>query len=324
MSITCNFSWKSYDIASCIGAPKPSGNTILGLVKQDDPLIPALQTDFVPPAFVADLIAGFRLNEPLFIFGPTGCAKTAAVRWLCSKFHLPLLSVTGHNRLEYADLIGHYTVTDGTLSWVDGPLLTAIRYGCVFCFDELTLCPPETLVGLHGILDRHPLCVPETNELIPVHPQFRFVATDNTNGAGDETGQYTGTLLQNQALMNRCFFIKADFLAEKQELALLKAYANNRVPEDILSKMIKFAGDVRSPARQGSKLSFPVTTTISIRDLRRWIDATDVFSFLKAQGKNVLLHALERAVLYRLTPTDRATLVQLFKAIFDGEQQAQK
>ena len=257
------------------------------------------------------------MNQPLFIFGPTGCAKTASVRWLCSKFHMPLLSVTGHARLEFADLIGHYTVSNGNLSWVDGPLLTAVRYGTVFCFDEVTLCPPETLVGLHGVLDRHALCVPETNEIVQVHRHFRFIATDNTNGSGDESGQYLGTLRQNAAFMNRCFFVKADFLSPVQEAQLLKAHCGNTVPENIQEGMLRFAADVRSPERSGSKLSYAVNTTISVRDLFRWADAINVFSFLRAQNKDVVLHALRRAVLYRLSTTDCDTLTQLYKVIFN-------
>ena len=311
------FDFTEYDIALCMGAKKASGNKILGLADTDNPYIPEEQTDFIPPAFIADLIAGFRLQEPIFLFGPTGCAKTAGVRWLCSKFHLPLLHVTGHARLEFTDLIGHYTVTQGNLSWVDGPLLTAIKNGFTFCFDEISLCPPEVLVGLHGILDRHPLLVPETNELVPVHPQFRFIATDNTNGSGDESGQYLGTLRQNQALMNRCFFVKADFLPENLERKLLLAHAKGKnIPNDVIDNILKFAQDVRSPARAGSKLECPVNTTISVRDLYRWIDSIEIFSFLKNQGKNVVMYALSRAILFRLSTTDRDTLTQLFNAIF--------
>lgn len=313
---TSTFNFVEKDIALCMGAKKASGNTIMGLASPH-PLVPTEQSDFIPPVFVADLIAGFRMQEPIFLFGPTGCAKTASVRWLCAKFGLPLLHVTGHSRLEWSDLVGHYTVQNGNLSWVDGPLLTAVRSGCTFCFDEITLCPPETLVGLHGILDRHPLVVPEINEVIPVHPQFRFICTDNTNGAGDESGQYLGTLRQNAAFMNRCLFIKATFLPEQLERKLLAAHCRNKnIPADVIDKIFRFTQDVRAPANPNSALEYPVNTTISVRDLYRWTDAIEIFAFLSAQGRDVPFYALERAILFRLSQADRDTLTQLYHAIF--------
>lgn len=307
------FTFTQYDIALCMGAKKASGNIVMGLEDTNNPYIPELLPSFIPPAFVADIIAGVRLGQPIFIYGPTGCAKTESVRWICNKFHLPLLSVTGHARLDYDDLIGHHSIQDGTLTWVDGPLTFALRNGATFCFDEVTLCPPETLVGLHGILDRHPLIIAQTNEVVPVHPQFRMIFTDNTNGAGDETGMYLGTTRQNEALLNRCFFVKADYLQPAQEKSLLESHVQSKgysLPEEIISGMVKFAEDCRSPKQD-------LQVSVSVRDLHRWADATYVYAFLSGQGKSPVLHALERSILFRYSEADQNALRVLARGIFN-------
>ena len=80
---------------------------------------------------------------------------------------------------------------EGSMSYEYGPLALAMRYGGICLVNELDMASPEVAAGLHGILDGSPLCIPENGgELIIPHPMFRFVATANTNGAGDDTGLY--------------------------------------------------------------------------------------------------------------------------------------
>lgn len=296
-----------YDIKQEI-AGKPGNLPLpyLGLEDKDHPLIPKAIPDFIPPTFGADIITGFRLHEPIFIYGPTGCAKTASVHWLCNKLHLPLLSVTGHSRLELQDLLGHYILRQGETVWQDGPLTLALRHGTIFLFDELTLTPPETLVGLHGLLDGHDVMIPDTGEILPVPETFLFVATDNTNGSGDETGAYAGTLNQNMALLNRFFFVKADYLPHSMETTMLKKHCPY-LDDTIVQRMLQFATDVRSNPN--------LTTTVSVRDLFRWGKTIDALSYAKAKI-SIIKKALNHAILYRASEGDMITLQDLAEQIF--------
>ena len=60
-------------------------------------------------------------NEPLYVFGPTGCGKTGCIKQLAARLNYPVFEVTGHGLLEFADLVGHLTVTDGNMAFEYGP-----------------------------------------------------------------------------------------------------------------------------------------------------------------------------------------------------------
>ena len=83
-----------------------------------------------------------------------------------------------------------------------GPLPLAMRYGGILLINEADLLSPEVAVGLNGVLDGAPLCLPENGgEVISPHEMFRIACTANTNGGGDDTGLYQGTVRQNLALL---------------------------------------------------------------------------------------------------------------------------
>lgn len=64
-----------------------------------------------------------------------------------------------------------------------------MRYGAILLLSEIDLTSPEIAAGLNSVLDGSPLYMAENGgEIIPPHPMFRFVATANTNGGGDDTG----------------------------------------------------------------------------------------------------------------------------------------
>ena len=83
--------------------------------------------------------------ESLYVFGPTGCGKTTCIKQLAARLNYPVFEITGHGRLEFADLAGHLTLQDGNMRFEYGPLSLAMRYGGLFLFTETTL--PEERVA---------------------------------------------------------------------------------------------------------------------------------------------------------------------------------
>ena len=219
----------------------PSGRFVLGY-DQPSEFTPAQDPDYVFHESSRDVIVWLmNPSEPLYVFGPTGSGKTSLIKQLAARLNYPVYEVTGHGRLEFADLVGHLSLRDGSMEFEYGPLSRAMRHGGIFLLNELDLLEPSTAAGLNSILDGAPLCIPENGgELITPHPMFRFAATANTNGGSDETGLYQGTLRQNLAFCDRFWLCEVDYPPKAAEVRLL-AQKFPSLPEDIRTTMIELA-----------------------------------------------------------------------------------
>lgn len=240
---------------------------------------PRVQAGYIMPQWGRDLILwAIYGREPLYISGPTGCGKTAGVKQVAAKLNYEVYELTAHARLETPELVGHFALRDGSTVWVDGPLTAAMRSGAIFILNEIDLLDPSTATGLNSVLDGSALCIADTGEAVEPHPAFRFIGTANTNGSGDESGLYAGTLRQNAAFQNRFLHIEADYLDEKFERRLLRG-AGPALPDDALDRMQKFIALVRAQslgrtldaeqikAADGfaSQLAHPISTRAAVR-----------------------------------------------------------
>ncbi len=124
--------------------------------------------------------AAFRGRIPLTIKGPTGCGKTRFVEYMASKLAIPLLTVSCHEDLTAADLVGRFLFKDGETRWQDGPLTLAVRYGGICYLDEIVEARKDTTVIIHSLTDdRRMLYLDKTGEVIRAHPQFMMVLSYN-------------------------------------------------------------------------------------------------------------------------------------------------
>lgn len=291
-----------------------SGTPIMGYAKPSA-YTPAIDPEYIFPEASRDIVV-WLLNpsEPLYIFGPSGCGKTSCVKQLAARLNYPVFEITGHGRLEFADLAGHLTVNRGNMTYEYGPLTLAMKYGGLFLFNEIDLTSPEIAAGLHGILDGSPLCIAENGgEIVKPHPLFRFVATANTNAAGDETGLYQGTQRQNLAFADRFIFCELGYPDEQTEEKLL-ADKFPVLPENLRKMMVGYANEVRKlfmgDKTMGS-LEQAIEITFSTRSLLRWANLTVRFQPLAMQGIQPLTYALDRAIGYRASRETRAMLHEL-------------
>ena len=209
-----------------------------------------------------------------------------------------------------------------------GPLALAMRYGGLFLLNEIDLTSPEVAAGLNGILDGSPLCIAENGgELIAPHAGFRFVATANTNGGGDDTGLYQGVQRQNLAFADRFMLRELGYPAPEVEKRLLgERFA--QLPESLCATMVNFANEVRKLFMGEGSGSFDssIEVTFSTRSLLRWADLTLRFQPLARQGIQPVTYALDRALGYRASAETRAMLDELAQRMFphSGGEQAEE
>lgn len=301
--------------------------------KANGKMVPAFDTacedtpnklpEFVWPAWSKDLLLWWRSSgSPLYITGPAGCGKTQSVKQLASLLNYPVYEVTGHNRLETPELVGHYVLQGQTTVWQDGPLTRAIRTGGIFLLNEVDLLDPSTAAGLNTVLDGAPLRIPETNECIPPHEGFRFVATANTAGSGDFGGLYQGTLRMNAAFMDRFTVLMAEYLPMPAEQDLLKR-VYPKLSSAVRTTICSMANRVRALYTRDESLTTTgldefrdrVNLPLSTRTVLRWAEWAELCMPMARKGANVLEYSMMRAFGYRCDPAMQVALKELLQRV---------
>lgn len=122
----------------------------------------------------------WRKQLPLLIKGPTGCGKTRFVEHMAARLGRPLVTVSCHDDLSAADLVGRFLIGNGSTQWSDGPLARAVRLGAVCYLDEVVEARKDTTVVLHPLADdRRILPIERTGEELAAPPEFMLVISYN-------------------------------------------------------------------------------------------------------------------------------------------------
>ena len=97
--------------------------------------------------------AAYRQGLSVVLKGPTGCGKTRFVEAMAHDLNRPLITVSCHDDLTTADLVGRFLLRGGDTEWVDGPLTRAVREGAICYLDEVVEARQDTTVVLHPLAD---------------------------------------------------------------------------------------------------------------------------------------------------------------------------
>ncbi|MDE0713697.1 MAG: AAA family ATPase, partial [Gammaproteobacteria bacterium] len=124
--------------------------------------------------------ASYANNIPVLLKGPTGCGKTRFMEHMAWRLQRPLVTVSCHDDLTAADLVGRYLIVGGETRWSDGPLTRALRSGGICYLDEIVEARKDTTVVIHPLADdRRVLPVEKTGELLRAPDEFCLAISYN-------------------------------------------------------------------------------------------------------------------------------------------------
>jgi cobaltochelatase CobS len=252
-------------------------------------------------------------SRNLMIVGEAGSGKTSFFLELCSRMGVTIYAKSVSGDTKFRQLIGTRSLVNGDTVWIDGPLTKAVREDCVFLANEVFRMNAGEQMLLVDVLDRQgELLIEETGERLPFGPNFRFAATGNSGGFGDESGAYAGEKHSSLAFRDRFTILSMPPLDENQELKMLQSAVPDLKKvenEQIAIKMVKAARKIRA-AFIGNGGSLAIT--VSPRALVRWGEEMIAYSTF-SDVASPLLEALNDAVLNGCPEDTRQTVIELIK-----------
>jgi nitric oxide reductase NorQ protein len=124
--------------------------------------------------------AAYASQLPVLLKGPTGSGKTRFIEHMAWRLKRPLITVSCHDDLTAADLVGRYLITNNETVWVDGPLARAVRSGAICYLDEIVEARRDTTVVIHPLADdRRMLPMEKHGELLQAPPEFLLAMSYN-------------------------------------------------------------------------------------------------------------------------------------------------
>lgn len=202
---------------------------------------------------------------PILLEGPTSAGKTSLVEYLAARCGHKVIRINNHEHTDVQEYTGAYAADEkGSLSFKDGILVQALRNGHWIILDELNLAPSEVLEALNRLLDdNRELFLPEVNEVVKPHPDFRLFATQNPSGA------YGGRKPLSRAFRNRFVEIHLGDIPP-QDLAIILE-RRCECPSSHAKLLVKTMTALRQ-RRSKAGVFLGKDGLITPRDLLRWAE----------------------------------------------------
>ena len=208
-------------------------------------------------------------NYAVLLEGPTSCGKTATIEYLAKCINQKIIRVNNNNNTEIEEYLGNYTSDDkGKFVFQEGFLIKAVKEGHWVILDEINLAPSEVLEALNRLLDdNRELYVPETQEILKAHPNFRIFAAMNPS----ET--YAGRKDLSEAFKNRFIHLYYDNIPDEDLIEIIKGRLKISPKNSV--KMVEVYNRLHQ-VRSSSKMFDNKEGFITIRDLIKWGHRIDI------------------------------------------------
>jgi cobaltochelatase CobS len=300
-----------FDLGPVKAAMNAKGNPIMVTSYHPDAeavhLVPEKDPNYI---FNIDLlkvgVMALELNMKFYTWGYHGTGKTTFHEQMHAHLSKPFLRVQHTINTEEAHILGQMLVKDGSTYFEPGPLPLAMRHGWTYCADEYDRAPSTVLSVYQPVLEGKPLVIKEAPldwRIVKPHANFRFVATGNSNGVGDETGLYQSTQMGDASNYSR-FGVTEEvgYMPDEQETAVVAAQGG--IDKKDAAKLVKFANEVRTAYKGGR-----IGSTISPREL---INAAQIGLVRGSDWRGGLRYAFAN----RLSRVDKEVCEQFAQRLF--------
>ena len=223
-----------------------------GVVKH----VPSKDDLFVPFGSYTDVVSILKSDMfyPIFVTGLSGNGKTFMIEQACAKSKREMFRVNITIETDEDDLLGGFRLVDGETVWFDGPVVEAMRKGAVLLLDEVDLASTK-IMCLQPVLEGKGVFLKKINEYVECQPGFTIVATANTKGKGDETGNFIGAGVLNEAFLERFpITVEQDYPAVAIEKKILgKVFDSLNVSDsEFIEKLVNWADIIRKTYMEGA------------------------------------------------------------------------
>ena len=180
----------------------------------------------------------FRRNLPVMLTGPTGCGKTRLVEHMGLLLGRSVMTISCHDDLTSADLVGRFLVTGGDVVWTDGPLTRAVKTGAICYLDEVVEARNDSLAILHSLTDhRRALYLDRADEVVQAPTDFMLVCSYNP--------AYRSSLKDlKPSFRQRFVTIGMTYLPADREAQVI--VAESGVPLDVAQRLVRCAVAIRT------------------------------------------------------------------------------
>jgi nitric oxide reductase NorQ protein len=213
-------------------------------------------------------LAASKNMLPLLLKGPTGCGKTRFMQYLAWRLARPLITVSCHDDLSAADLVGRYLVKGNEAVWQDGPLTLAVRAGAICYLDEIVEARKDTTVVIHPLTDdRRELPIEKLGILYSAPPSFMLAVSYNPGYQ---------SVLKDLKPSTRQRFVSVSFDYPGAELEQQIVMRETGTGRELVVQLVKLATMTRSLKESG--LAEGASTRLIIQTVRLILSGIDTVS----------------------------------------------
>jgi cobaltochelatase CobS len=267
-------------------------------------------------------LSTIMFGNNIWLHGHTGTGKTTFAEQVAARLQFIVMRLNMDANMDSSDVKGSkdLDVKDGApiTVFTEGILPQAMVRPCWFVLDECDAGRADVLFVIQRALESKGLIITEDGgRLVKPHEHFRFIATANSRGQGDEHGWYQGVRPMNLAFLDRFgAFIEIGYLDKDDEVRMLQT-AYPALADTEAKEMCQFSQEIRKAFMGGE-----ISTTLSPRGLHAmaqyYLHFKSVLGDTQSGRRAATKDAVETVVIDKAPSDCSQTIQQLASTSFGG------